>query len=151
MKTYVGIDFGTCDIKATKISPQTKRIQPIKLNMNIAGKSAVPAVILYDKINGNVEVKVGDSAKSSVDEDNKISHLTPKLFRKTWQKFIPNLDREISAADAVSDMLNKIWRNISNQAAKDENFDVTISVPAAFSEVQKIGKPRLMQTCRFQM
>lgn len=137
MKTYVGIDFGTCDIKAAKIFPQTKRIQPIKLNMNIAGGSSLPAVIFYDKINDKIEVKIGDSAKSSKDEDNKISHLPLKLFRKTWQKFIPNLDREISAADVVCDMLSKIWRNISNQAAKDENFDVTISVPATFSEVQR--------------
>lgn len=137
MKTYVGIDFGACDIKAAKISPQTKRIQPIKLNMNIAGGFSVPSAILYDKINDEVEVKIGDSARASVDADNKILRLTPKLVRKSWSKFIPNLNRRISAADAAGDMLAKIWRHVANQAAKDENFDVTIVVPAAFSDVQK--------------
>ena len=137
MKTYVGIDFGACDIKAAKISPQTKRIQPIKLNMNIAGGFSLPSAILYDKINDEVEVKIGDSARASVDVDNKILRLTTKLARKSWSKFIPNLNRRISAADAVADMLAKIWRHVSNQAAKDENFDVTITVPAAFSDVQK--------------
>ena len=137
MKTYVGIDFGACDIKATKISPQTRRVQTVKLNMNMAGSSALPAVIFYDKIKDNVEVKVGDGAKSSFDLDNKVSRIMPKVARKAWSKFIPNLDREISAADALTDMLAKIWKHIARQAAKDENFDVTITVPAAFSEVQK--------------
>lgn len=137
MKTYVGIDLGACNIKAAKISAQTKRVQPVKLNMNIAGGVTLPAAILYDDINGEVEVKIGDGAISGVDVDNKISNLTPKLAHKNWRKFIPNLDREIYAADALADMLAKIWRHVSNQAAKDENFDVTISVPAAFSDVQK--------------
>ena len=137
MKTYVGIDLGACDIKAAKISPQTKRVQPVKLNMNIAGSAALPAVIFYDKIKDTVEVKVGDGAKSSVDLDNKISRIMPKVARKSWDRYIPNLDREISAADALTDMLAKIWKHISRQAAKDENFDVTLTVPAAFSEVQK--------------
>ena len=137
MKTYVGIDFGACYIKAAKISPQIKRVQPIKLNMNIAGGVAIPAAILYDKINGEVEVKIGDSAQSSVDVENKISRLTPKLAAKSWIKYIPNLDCKISAADALKDIFTKIWRHISKQAARDENFDVTITVPATFSDFQK--------------
>lgn len=137
MKTYVGIDLGACDIKAAKISPQTKRIQPIKLNMNIAGSFALPSAILYDEINGSVEVKIGDNARADVDVDNKISHLTTKLAGKSWSKFIPNLNRKISAADALTDMFAKIWRNVSQQAARNENFDVTITVPPAFSDVQK--------------
>ena len=147
MKTYVGIDFGACYIKAAKISPQIKRIQPIKLNMNIAGGVALPSAILYDDINGEVEVKIGDSARASVDIDNKISHLTPKLARKSWSKFIPNLNRRISAAVALTDMFAKIWRNISNQAARNENFDVT-----HFQTFRKklFVKPRLMPTFRFR-
>lgn len=137
MKTYVGIDLGACDIKAAKISPHTRRVQTVKLNMNMAGSAALPAVIFYDKIKDTVEVKVGDGAKSSFDLDNKVSRIMPKVARKSWSKFIPNLDREISAADALTDMLEKIWKHIARQAAKDENFDVTITVPAAFSEVQK--------------
>ena len=137
MKTYVGIDFGACYIKAAKISSQIKRVQPIKLNMNIAGGVAIPAAILYDKINGEVEVKVGEGAQASVDVENKISRLTPKLAVKNWSKYIPNLDAKISAADALKDIFAKIWRHIANQAARDENFDVTVTVPAAFSDVQK--------------
>ena len=137
MKTYVGIDFGACNIKAAKISPQTKRIQPVKLNMNLAGGVTIPSAILYDDINGEVEVKIGDVAQSAVELDNKISNLTTKLSYKDWRKFIPNLNREISAVNAFTDFLSKIWRHISNQAARNENFDVTISVPAAFSDVQK--------------
>ena len=137
MKTYVGIDFGACDIKAAKISPQIKRVQNVKLNMSMAGNAALPAVIFYDKIKDTVEVKVGDGAKSNVDIDNKISRIIPKIARKSWSRYIPNLNREISAADALTDMLTKIWKHIARQAAKDENFDVTVTVPAAFSEAQK--------------
>ena len=137
MKTYVGIDIGACYIKAAKFSPQLKRVQPVKLNMNIAGSFALPSAILYDKINGEVEVKVNDAALTCKNADNKILRLTPKLAQKNWRKFIPNLDREISADAALKDLFVKIWRNISNQAARDENFDVTLTVPAAFSEVQR--------------
>lgn len=137
MKTYVGIDFGACYIKAVKFSSQLRRVQPVKLNMNIAGNFALPSAIFYDKINDEVETKIGDAALTSADVDNKILRLTPKLAQKNWKKFIPNLDHEISADAALKDILTKIWRNISNQAARDENFDVTITVPAAFSEVQK--------------
>ena len=137
MKTYVGIDFGACYIKAVKFSPQLRRIQPVKLNMNIAGNFALPSAIFYDKINGAVEVKIGNNALAGADVENKILQLTPKLAQKNWRKFIPNLEHEISADAALKDILKKIWRNICNQAARDENFDVTITVPAAFSEVQQ--------------
>lgn len=137
MKTYVGIDFGACYIKAAKISPQIKRVQPIKLNMNIAGGVAIPTAILYDKINGAIEVKVGDGAQASVDVENKITRLTSKLAAKNWSKYIPNLGYKISSEDALKDLFAKIWRHISNQSARDENFDVTVTVPAAFSDVQK--------------
>ena len=63
MKTYVGIDIGACYIKAAKFSPQLKRVQPVKLNMNITGSFALPSAILYDKINDNFTVeKFSDGA-----------------------------------------------------------------------------------------
>lgn len=137
MKTYVGIDLGTCDIKAAKFSAQIKRVQPIKLNMNIAGGYSLPAAIYYDKINGEVEIKIGEGARVAVDDANKISRLTPKLAAKSWSKHIPNVGRKISAAAAIKDIFSKIWQQISNQTAKNENCDVTISVPAEFSAAQK--------------
>ena len=137
MKTYVGIDLGACDIKAAKISASTNRVQPVKLNTNIAGGRVLPGAVYYDKINGEVEIKIGESAESNVDEENKISRLMPKLAAKSWSKYIPNVERKIFAAAALKDILAKIWKHIANQAAKDENCDVTIVVPAAFSNVQK--------------
>ena len=137
MKTYVGIDLGACDIKAAKISALTNRVQPVKLNTNIAGRRVLPCAVYYDKINGEVEIKIGESAEFNVDDENKITRLTPKLAAKSWSKYIPNVGRKIFAAAALKDILAKIWRHIAAQSAKDENSDVTIIVPAAFSNLQK--------------
>ena len=137
MKTYVGIDLGACDIKAAKISAQTNRVQPVKLNTNIAGGRVLPCAVYYDKINGEVEIKIGESAEINVDDENKITRLTPKLASKSWSKYIPNVGRKIFAVAALKDVLAKIWKHIAAQSAKTENCDVTIVVPAAFSNLQK--------------
>lgn len=137
MKTYVGIDFGACNIKAAKISSQNNRVQHIKLNKQAGGGSAVPNIILYDKVNDDVEIKVGIPAKNSVDVENKVWQIKSKLSQRDWKKHIDSLGREITAYEVVKDTLNWTWQRIVGQSSKETDFEAVITVPVAFSEVQK--------------
>ena len=142
MKSYIGIDFGACNIKAAKIS-STGKSQKIKLNKRQAGGDFIPNVILYDKItNGDdgtnkIEIKVGHGAKNSLDFENKIWQIKPKLSQKDWSKYISNLERDVTAVEAVKNIFTWLWNEITSKFSKDEDLTVTITVPVSFSEVQK--------------
>lgn len=136
MKSYIGIDFGACNIKAAKIS-STGKVQKIKLNKQQDGGNFIPNVILYDKVRDNIEIKIGKGAKNSLDVENKVWQIKPKLSQKNWTKFIKNLGREVDAAQVLKDIFNRIWQEITIKFSKDEELNVTITAPVSFSEVQK--------------
>lgn len=136
MKLYIGIDFGACNIKAVQVS-STGKARKIKLNKVADGKELTPNVILYDKIKGKIEILVGAGAKNSIDDENKIWQIKPKISQKNWSKYIQNLERDVAAREAVKNILEWIWKNISEKFSKGEEFDVTITAPVSFSEVQK--------------
>ncbi|MBR6012752.1 MAG: Hsp70 family protein [Selenomonadaceae bacterium] len=143
MKSFIGIDFGACNIKAAKVS-STGKIQKIKLNKNQSGGNVIPNVILYEKIidknsgSEKIEIKVGKGAKNNtLDLENKIWQIKPKLSQKNWSKYIKNLGREVTAFEAVKDIFEWLWKTIIEKSSKDEDYDVTITVPVSFSEVQK--------------
>lgn len=135
-KIYIGIDFGACNIKAVQISEKGKP-QNIKLNKEQSTGNFTPNVILYNKVKEKIEIKVGKGAKNSKDFENKIWQIKPKLSKKTWSKFIASLEREVSAVEAVENIFAWLWQTITEKFSKDENFDVTITAPVSFSEVQK--------------
>lgn len=131
-KIYIGIDFGACNIKAVQV-PENGKPKDIKLNKIQSVGNFTPNVILYDKN----EIKVGKGAKNSIDSENKIWQIKPKLSKKSWSKFIKSLGREVSAVEAVEDIFEWIWQTITEKFSKNETFDVTITAPVSFSEVQK--------------
>ena len=135
MKNYLGIDFGACNIKAGKISASGKSLK-IKLDRTKAGVNFIPNVVLYDKIkDGTLEIKVGN--KKSLDFENTVRQIKPKLAQKDWKQFIPNLGREVDAAEVVLNIFSWIWREITGQFSKNDELDVAVTVPVSFSEVQK--------------
>lgn len=136
MKLYIGIDFGACNIKAVQVNSGGK-VRPIKLNKDMDSKEFTPNVILYDKMKSNVEILVGPGAKNSLYDENKIWQIKPKISQKNWSKYINSLEREVTAFEAVKNIFAWIWEIISEKFSKGEEFDVTITAPVSFSEVQK--------------
>ena len=113
MEKLVGIDFGACNIKAAYWRGSDARI--VRLSQN-ADQSYIPNVILYDLTRaGNVEQKIGDAAKNAQDPDNSVEHVKRKLEAESWSKNIPNLQREVSAVDAATD----IFRELSERLQKN--------------------------------
>ena len=137
MKTYVGIDFGACNLKAAKLAAQGKRVQIIKLNKDAGETGVAPNVILYDKVKDALEIKVGKPAKNSPDRDNKVWQIKTKLAQRDWKKYIENLGEEVTAVRVVEDTLNWVWQTIIKKESKEQEWDVAITVPVSFSEVQK--------------
>lgn len=133
---YIGIDFGATNLKAVSVS-NSGTVLSLKLNKSQGDGNFTPNVILYDKIKDRVEIKVGKAPKNSLDVDNKVSHIKPKLAKKSWSKFIVNLDREVSAPEVVKDIFAKLWREIKIKFSKNDSFNVAVTVPVSFSEVQK--------------
>ena len=136
MKNYIGIDFGACNIKAAKISATGKE-QKIKLNKEQGSGDFIPNVILYDKPHDKIEIKVGKGAKNSLDVENKVWQIKPKLAQKNWSKFIASLEREVDATEVLKDIFAWLWREITIKNAKNDEFEVAITAPVSFSEVQK--------------
>lgn len=137
MKSYIGIDFGAVNIKAAKVS-STGKIQNLKLNKGQSEGNFIPNVILYDKVKEKLEIKVGKSAKRNIlDYKNKVWQIKQKLAQKGWTKFIENLGREVDAAKVVKDIFTCVWQTITTMFPQSEEFDVAITVPVSFSEVQK--------------
>ena len=136
MKSYIGIDFGACNIKAAKISAKGKP-QKIKLNKEQSGGNFIPNVILYDKVRDKIEIKIGKGAKNSLDVENKVWQIKPKLAQKNWSQFIESLGREVDAPEVLRNIFEWIWREITLKISKDEELEVAITAPVSFSEVQK--------------
>ena len=123
MKNYIGIDFGACNIKAAKISATGKE-QKIKLNKEQGSGDFIPNVILYDKPHDKIEIKVGKGAKNSLDVENKVWQIKPKLAQKNWSKFIASLEREVDATEVLKDIFAWLWREITIKNAKNDEFEV---------------------------
>lgn len=136
MKNYIGIDFGACNIKAAKIS-STGKPQKIKLNKQQDGGNFIPNVILYDKVRDKIEIKMGRSAKKSLEVENKVWQIKSKLSQKDWTKFIKNLGREVDVSEVLKNIFAWIWQEITIKFPKDSTFEAVITAPVCFSEVQK--------------
>ena len=133
---YVGLDFGTCNLKAVSCIRGKNRI--IKLNTDQNGKAYAPSIILYDKNkNGEIEKKIGMRAKKSPDEANKIYNIKKKLELKDWSKYIQNLGHEVDAQTVCQDIFTRIYNIIMDKRSDDTATITTITVPVAFSEVQR--------------
>ncbi|WP_314797123.1 Hsp70 family protein [uncultured Selenomonas sp.] len=144
MDKFVGIDFGACNIKMAHW--RDKRVDTISLSQN-AGQDYIPNVILYDMTRaGAVEQKIGDPAKDAQEPENSVEYVKRKLELETWSKPIPNLQRDVSAVDAATD----IFRGLSERLQKKLNCEAhelhaVITVPVCSSGLQR---SRIYQAAR---
>ena len=136
MKSYIGIDFGACNIKAAKVSSTGKQ-QTLKLNKQQAGGNFVPNVILYDKVGDEIEIKVGIGAKNSPEPENRVWQIKTKLTQKDWSKYINNLERDVTAVEVVKDIFAWIWKTVTEKFSKNEDLAAVLTFPVSFSEFQK--------------
>ncbi len=133
---YVGLDFGTCNLKAVSCVRGKNKI--IKLNTDQNGKAYAPSIILYDKNkNGEIEKKIGMRAKKSLDELNKVHNIKKKLELKDWSKYIQNLGQEVEAQTVCQDIFVRIYNIIMEKRSDTTPIITTITVPVAFSEIQR--------------
>lgn len=130
-KSYVGIDFGACNIKA--VAYNGKKIRKIKLNKNQVAGEEIPNIIYYDK---NNEIKVGKAARDETDYKNKIMYIKRKLEQESWSKYIENVGRDKTAPEVATDIFKWLKKTISNILSEND-FKAVITMPVCFSEVQK--------------
>ena len=130
-KTYVGIDFGACNIKT--VAYNGKKIRKIKLNKHQTDGEEIPNIIYYDK---NNEIKVGKAARDGTDYKNRITYIKRKLEQESWSKYIENIGRDITAQEVATDIFKWLKKTISNILSEND-FKAVITMPVCFSEVQK--------------
>lgn len=133
---YIGIDFGACNIKAAKY--QNNKIKSVKLNRSQGDDNDIPNVIFYDKnSDDSIAYKVGRAAGYE-DAENVVAHIKTKLTLPAWQKFIPNLGRDVGTEEVVTDIFRVLLKTMQNQwPERDATPPTTITTPVCFSEIQK--------------
>ena len=135
---YYGLDFGACNIKVVKNQKGT--LNRVKL---FSGKANFLENVIYYQKNsdGSIETKLGFNAKQEAilyGDENKISNVKTKLFLKQWSKYIPNMGKDVSCEEAIYDIIDAIYKKIQlNRTDRSLEVITTITVPVAFSEVQK--------------
>ena len=137
MSTFVGIDFGTCNIKVMyKKNNKTKELR-LHNDMSIDGGD-VPNVILYDKkkSNGAIQHIVGRNAIKRRDFNNTVFFIKKKLQNADWKGYIDNLDRNVSALDVATDIFRVIKESVTSRL-RNEELDVAITMPVCYTELQK--------------
>lgn len=135
MKNYVGIDFGACNLKASYCI--NGQVTEVKLNDSQRLGNQTPNEIYYQKINDQIVKKVGSKASETDDYENTIGQLKTKLQQPTWKKYIPNLGRDVTLNEGMQDIFAHVWKMITSKNSREMQWDVTLTAPVCFSEVQK--------------
>lgn len=144
MEKFVGIDFGACNIKTAHW--RSKGAYIVRLSQNV-DQHYIPNVVLYDMTRaGELEKKIGDPAKEEQDPENSVEYVKRKLEIETWAKPIPNLQRDVTAMEAATD----IFRGLSERMQKKLNcapneLQAVITVPVCSSGLQR---SRIYQAAR---
>ena len=142
-KCFVGIDFGACNVKVSYYDNKGNR-RDLKLNKDQFGGKQMPNVICYEpkydeqdrsKVIG-YEIKVGTSADKSLSDKNKISFIKRKLEQPEWTKFIPSLNKTLTAEEIAADIFKWLHKKIDS-TLNGREIETAITVPVCFSEVQK--------------
>lgn len=134
----VGIDFGTCNLKASYIKNGKPRILRLSTDQNNM-YAQIPNIILYNKkSSGGIENIIGQNAAKNPDKMNKVRYIKKKLQEEKWSKYINNLGREVSADEVVKDIFTVLNKNIKDKVCRNKNdASITLTVPVCFTETQK--------------
>lgn len=134
-KTFVGIDFGTCNLKV--MYKKNKKFYELKLHKDVNSMDGqTPNVILYAKNSkGNIEHIIGRSALKTADFPNTVKYIKKKLQQQNWKGFIPNLGRDVEAAEVSEDIFKFISKQLDERIKNEK--EIAITMPVCFSELQK--------------
>lgn len=134
-KTFVGIDFGTCNLKV--MYKKNNKFYELKLHKEINSMDGqTPNVILYAKNSkGNIEHIIGRSALKTADFPNTVKYIKKKLQQQNWKGFIPNLGRDVEVAEVSEDIFKFIGKQLDERIKNEK--EIAITMPVCFSELQK--------------
>ena len=132
MGLLVGIDFGTCNIKTSKLI-ETKRgevVKAIALNKNQGD---------IDKITSNViEYRKDEKIVGNNDyNENTIKYIKRKLEFENWNKYIKAINKNVTAIDVATDIFSWINKRIKEQNGNEDIECAIITTPICYSEIQK--------------
>lgn len=139
MEEYiVGIDFGACNLKAAGFDG--KKFRTIQLNADASGIKHSPNFILYrkKKKSDGVEKIIGQIAVNNSMTDtqgNYVSGIKRKMEISNWSKEIPVLNKNVTAQEIISDIFGCMKKYF--KPGKDQNIRAALTVPVAFSKVQR--------------
>lgn len=136
----IGIDFGSCYIKAAGWNKKKSRAKRLYLDKNQEDSDyRLPNTIMY-QINedGSLDKVVGDEEGCRFEPDNSVKNIKYLLQQSNWKKYIPNLQKEISADCVLEDIFKYIKDTLEEQSGGKEISEVAITVPVCFSEIQKM-------------
>ena len=135
----IGIDFGSCYIKAAGWNKKKCRAKRLCLDKNQEDSDyRLPNTILY-QINedGSLDKVVGDEEGCRFDLDNSVKNIKYHLQQNDWKKYIPSLKKEVGIDYVLEDIFGYIKDTLVEQYGGKEIAEVAITVPVCFSEIQK--------------
>lgn len=133
-QTIIAIDFGTKNIKVSKLNDKKNEPSIVKLGKSqSASESSIPNAIYYNE-NENL---MGHTALQRSDYKNRVEYIKKRLELSNWTTFIPNKNKDLSAVEVASDIFSWIYKELSDKTSGSEVFETIITIPVCYSEVQK--------------
>lgn len=135
----IGIDFGTCYIKVASWNKKKKRPKRLSLDKKQEDSDCrLSNTILYQKNeDGSLDIVIGDEDGCRLEPDNSVRNIKYYLQKKEWEKYIPNLSKNVNVDDVLQELFNYIKNTIEEQNGGKKIAETIITMPVCFSEIQK--------------
>ena len=134
-KIYLGIDFGTTNIKVSIWNINKKEARKYKLGTTHGqGDSLVKNAIYYGE---NQEIVLGEKAIAHLDTKNLVADIKSKMTLESWEKYIENVGEKKTIKDIIKDILLKIKMDIESKEGNKSITDTIITTPVNFTKVQQ--------------
>lgn len=133
MGLLVGIDFGTCNIKVSRLNKRKgkKEVKAIQLSKKQGDSDKItPNIIEYRKDEKIIGIL-------SSDTDNAIKYIKRKLELENWSQYIKSINKEVTGVEVATDIFSWINKRIKEQNADEEIEYAIITTPICYSEIQK--------------
>lgn len=133
MGLLVGIDFGTCNIKVSRLNKRKgkKEVKAIQLSKKQGDSDKItPNIIEYRKDEKIIGIL-------SSDTDNAIKYIKRKLELENWSQYIKSINKEVTGVEVATDIFSWINKRIKEQNADEEIEYAIITTPVCYSEIQK--------------
>lgn len=133
MGLLVGIDFGTCNIKVSRLNKKrtNNEVKAIQLSKKQGDSDKItPNIIEYRKDEKIIGIL-------SSDIDNSVKYIKRKLELENWSQYIKSIDKEVTAIEVATDIFSWINKRIKEQNADEEIEYAIITTPICYSEIQK--------------